>query len=402
MVTKRFNFEPQLLEYGEVNSGFARVKLGIMTDEQIANGTHFNKEVINKRINGLNYLPVVMEYKEDKEDAGTHGGKIELSDDGIKFIDTTKPYGVVIANTAKWEDVKQKNGETIPYLTCEIYGWIERYPELECLYKGNQNNQSMEIKVLEAHFDENTWVYEIDDFEFSALCILGSDIQPAFDEAKVSTEYSKQDFKANYTEMLNALNIYLQNNGKEVFSLDEEILEVENTEEFEEIQEEKLENEEEFKEEVLVEEVVIEETTEEEFVEEKEPEEVIDYQKLYDDLKIEYDKLVISNGELSDYKSTKEKEEEQAQFEQEKAEKQEVFNAFSNKLDSEEMQPIVDKMDNLSKDEIELQLFALVGKKSDDNKLDFSKNEKHKIGLFDNDSSDMTDGLRAVISRKKK
>ena len=183
------------------------------------------KDVIDKRLSGLNYLPIVMEYKEEKQDAGSHGGKLEISDDSFKFFDTTKPYGVVIADSYKWEDIKLRNGETVPYVTVQGYVWIDRYPELECLYDGKQNNQSCEINVLEGSFNEETWVYEINDFEFSALCILGADVKPAFTEAKIEVDYSQNDFKADYSEMITALNTYLTNNGMEVFSdLDNEKL----------------------------------------------------------------------------------------------------------------------------------------------------------------------------------
>lgn len=402
-ITKRFNFDtPSTLEFGQVNSGFAKVKLSVMTDEQIANGTHFKKEVINQNLSTINYIPVVAEYKEEIGDFNTHGGKIEISDDGIKFIETTKPYGVVIADTAKWEEVKLKNGETVQYVTCFAYLWIDRYPELQVLYEGKSNNQSMEVSVEEAHFNEDTWVYEIDKFQFSALCLLGKSIQPAFDEAKVSVDYSKQDFKADYTEMLSALNIYLKNNNMEVFSLEENIKEdvVETTEEFEEIQDETLETEivNEFEEETETEQVENTETeedeSEEEFTEEVEDgvdENAIDYEKLYNDLKIEYDKLVEQNSELNNFKQTIIKEE-----------KEEMFNAFSNKLTSEEMQPVKDEMDILEVKDIEIQLFALVGKKADEGKLNFDKKGITKVGIFENNESDMSDGLRAVISRKRK
>ena len=406
-IVKRFNFEnPSILEFGQVNSGFAKVKLLVMTHEQIANGTHFSKEVINQNLNSINYIPVVAEYKEEIKDFGTHGGEVIINDDGISFRETTKPYGVVINDTAKWEDIKLKNGETIEYLTCMAYLWLDRNPEINCLYNGKSNNQSMEISVQEAHFNEDTWVYEIDKFQFSALAILGKEILPAFDEAKVMVDYNKQtDFKAEYTEMLSALNIYLQNNGMEVFSLENEKLDdVVETEEFKENQDETLDTEtvEEFEEETEItetenieidniEEEVVEEEKEEEFTEEVEDvEESVDYEKLYKDLLVEYDSLKEQNKELTNSLN-----------DYEKAEKEVIFEAFSDRLTSDEMQPITDKIDDLSKDEIELQLFALVGKKADDSKLNFNKNQKHKVGLFDNIDTNMSAGLKAVINRKK-
>ncbi len=110
----------------------------------------------------------------------------------------------------------------------------------------------------------------------------------------------------------------------------------------------------------------------------------------FSELQTKYNSLVEENNKLVEFKN-----------EQEKAEKEIIFEAFSDRLTSDEMQPIVDKLNDLSKDEIELQLFALVGKKADDSKLNFNKNQKHKVGLFDNIDTNMSAGLKAVINRKK-
>ena len=93
---------------------------------------------------------------------------------------------------------------------------------------------------------------------------------------------------------------------------------------------------------------------EDEFTEEvEEVEESVDYEKLYKDLLVEFDSLTEQNKELNDSLN-----------DYEKAEKEIVFEAFSDRLTSEEVQPILDNIDNLTKENIELQLFALVGKKS--------------------------------------
>ena len=110
----------------------------------------------------------------------------------------------------------------------------------------------------------------------------------------------------------------------------------------------------------------------------------------FSELQTKYNSLVEENNKLVEFKN-----------EQEKAEKEIIFEVFSDRLTSDEMQPIVDKLNDLSKDEIELQLFALVGKKADDSKLNFNKNQKHKVGLFDNIDTNMSAGLKAVINRKK-
>ena len=42
---------------------------------------------------------------------GGHGGKLEISDKGIKYVETTKPYGVVPESAEiAWEAVTEESG----------------------------------------------------------------------------------------------------------------------------------------------------------------------------------------------------------------------------------------------------------------------------------------------------
>lgn len=220
----KFIFNAQISKYdSKVNNGFAKVKIFVDTYEQVANGTKFSKELLLSKMSNLNYLPIVAEFKQDKNDFGTHGGKLELSDEGIEWIDTTRPYGTVIENSGRFEHVTKPNGEQIEYVVCDGYVWIDRYPELNVLFEGKPNNQSMEIHILSGHVGEDD-VYYVDDYEYSSLCILGKDITPAFNLAKIEANYEAKDFKEQYTEMLSALEKYLakETSGEEVVNVEEE------------------------------------------------------------------------------------------------------------------------------------------------------------------------------------
>lgn len=379
-MAEKMKFETSMLEYGEVNSGFAKVKISIMTHEQVANGTRFSKENIDSRKSGLNYLPVIGEYKEDNKDFGTHGGKLEISDDGFEFVDTTRPYGVVIENSARWESVPTRNGETTEYLVADAYLWIDRYKELECIYEGKLNNQSMEINVLDGCYDTNSNVYDIKDFEFSALCILGSSVSPAFHEAKVMTQFESQDFKSKYEEMMNALTKYMDNHTEsEVTEMKDEVKvdeAIETTEEgttedndVVDTEVEKATTEEEPKESETqgetteeVEEVdETEETT-------KEVEDSTDYKQEYETLKDKYDSLQGEYQALVEYKKGVEKKE-----------KLSIIESFSNKLDNEDVKDVLDSIDTYSAIEVETKCFAILGKKALEGKYSEKSNEEVRI-----------------------
>lgn len=343
MDIKKFilNADVQLYE-NKVNDGFAKIKILVNTHEQVANGTKFSRELLETKMSKLNYLPVVAEFKVDKNDFGTHGGKIELTDDSIEFIDTTKPYGVVIENSGRFEEVVKPNGETIEYVVCDGYVWVERYPELNVLFEGKNNNQSMEISIIAGDYIDG--VYNIIDFEYSALCILGKDITPAFDLAKIETDF-EDTFKAEYNEMINALNKYLEFEKEEV--------------------EEDIENEENMEDEVK--------------------KEVIDYEELYDDLLIEYNKLKDEYEEYKNNYSTKNDEVVRLQeFEsttlkdQRRMAEESIFEQFDEKLSGvDEYEELKEKAGDYNIDDLKKECFAILGKKISN--FSVKKNNKMKI-----------------------
>ena len=170
-------------------------------------------------------IPIVGEYKKEKGDFGTHGGKIELSDDGIEFINTTVPIGVVPTEcNPRYEKVLEKDGFTEhEYLVVDGYFWYKRYPECERVFDG-KNNQSMEIGVNKGSYNEEEDCYDIEDFYFSCLCVLGEDIEPCFEGASVKPytyALDKDEFKMQFSAMLDEL--------KSVFEVENNTSEVEDT-----------------------------------------------------------------------------------------------------------------------------------------------------------------------------
>jgi predicted nucleic acid-binding Zn-ribbon protein len=389
MEVKKYRLNSEITEYGQVNNGFAKVKILVNTYEQVANGTKFSKELLDSKMSKLNYLPVVGEFKEDVEDFGTHGGKLEISDDGFNLIDTTKPYGVVIENSGRWEKVKQKNGEEVDYVVCDSYLWVERYPELNVLYEGKENNQSMEINVTSGHWGEDN-IFYVDDFEYSALCILGKKIMPAFEHAKVEVNFESQDFKLKYNEMLEALDRYLANSNtdeKEVFEMEGEtkaIEEIKENQEFEN-KEEKIERE---------------NITEEKFEEETPEVETVDYEKIIEELKTQiseyevstqtlnsnleklqndfnelnekYTKLLTDNQELTKFKSDR--------LEEIRAEQEfELFTKFSKLDGDEEYEAIKSNAKNYSIVDLEKEIALIFVRKNVP--TNYSSKQKEKATL---------------------
>lgn len=204
MENKIITFESRFGTPEKFNSQFHMVKIYIAYPGKNRNGSIISKETFEKMIPSLYGIPVVGEWKDDKEDFGTHGGKIEISDEGIQYIETTKPYGFVDSSaTVQWESVVEEDGTEREYLTTTAFLWTSRYPEALKVLE-NKNNQSMELNVFDGRMSEDYPEYfEILDGEFSALCILGETVEGCFESAKISQFNLDEDtFKQEFTQMV--------------------------------------------------------------------------------------------------------------------------------------------------------------------------------------------------------
>lgn len=214
----------------KINPLFSKVKIRIAYTGTNRNNSYISKEAFEKALPTIYNCPIIGEFIETIEDWGSHGGKIEISDKGIKYIHTTKPYGVINESSEiTWEDVVEEDGTINTYLCATGYLWTGRYEELESVIK-NSKSQSMEIEINNGSFQtiNGKQVYAIDDFVFSAFCILGDDVEPCFEFAEVTAfNFNKDDFKAEFNTMLNELKQF----SKPQFKIDSCWIEKEKAEE---------------------------------------------------------------------------------------------------------------------------------------------------------------------------
>ena len=213
--TMRYETQIQLVPSSmkQLNKQFALVDILLCYHGDNRNRTSMSKEVIESALPSLYGIPIVGEYiylDDGSQDFGSHGGKIILSDKGIKFEDTTKPYGFITkdaVDNAKWVTITEKDGftqhEYLELKSCIV--WEKRYEEVSSLLDKNYG-QSMEISINAGHEDENGY-YVIEDMTFSAACILGSnpdgtDVIPCFESACIGRHYELDTFKQEFSLML--------------------------------------------------------------------------------------------------------------------------------------------------------------------------------------------------------
>lgn len=262
--------------FEQVNEEFVKCTISVLSCSQVANGTKFNKDGVERAKESLNYAPVIGYFKGD--DFADHGIRLEIEDEEIKEVVKTVPFGVCIKDSSRWENIQKPNGEYEEYLVVDAYLW-NRYNDAISVVKENKCNQSMEIVVQSGEYAEG-W-YNIYDFSFSALCILGEDVQPAFNLAKIRTsdKFSTDELKDSYKEMLDKL-AYALTNSESVSNepvIEEPIIEEPTVEE------------------PVIEEPIIEEPIiEEPIIEEP----IVDYEEKYNEVVKELEELKVSYVDL--------------------------------------------------------------------------------------------------------
>ena len=212
MDTKILRFNSMVSDYEIVNPEFARVKVYVCYDGKNRNNSYIEKDVLQKMSNTIYGIPMVAEYDEDNNCFKGHGGKLEISDEGIEFIQTTVPYGFVDPKTPIfYEEVVELDGITRHnYLCCYAYLWYKRYPEVESVLRNQENKkigQSMEINVTSYDIDEDGCCI-IKDGYFSALAMLG--VEPCFESACVTSKFSKES-DSIWEEMILSFKKYSKN-----------------------------------------------------------------------------------------------------------------------------------------------------------------------------------------------
>lgn len=200
-MNKKSYFSVSTKNFEKVNSEFTKCSISIMGYDEIANGTKFSKENILKACPTLNYVPVIGYWNEKDEDFSDHGIEYIITDNGIEENIKTTPFGVVIKDSSRFEPIIMDNGEETEYLFADCYLWNRNEKAINKVKEG-KCNQSMEISIND-YTERNNYI-DITDFEFSALCILGENVAPAFNNARIKQvgKYSKDDFKAIYSEMI--------------------------------------------------------------------------------------------------------------------------------------------------------------------------------------------------------
>ena len=375
---------------------------------QNRNGSYISKAVGNQIANSLPRAPIVALYNEQINDYEDHGEEITINRQGVKFEKKTIPYGAVDKDTpAVWRKFWDDKGIEREYLVVRGFLWTGRYPHLQQILE-NPKGQSMEffeesVDGNWAKFDNETdEIFIFNEADISALCILGDDVEPCFEDATIGKPeilYSlkKDEFKLEFNKFMFELNEVLNHEnstegGMAVKIEEEKVVDVEETdfveteEEVEVIEKEitETEFEEEIEETVEEEE---EETVEDEFTEEEENTELIELQTAYELVKQELEDLKVSYAALVEEKDARDLNE-----------KEEICNKFSI-LGEEALKSFRENLTNYTAEELEKELSVVAFQKGITFNL-LSKNETIVTAAPVKNTEDVPAWVKAIKNKE--
>lgn len=220
-------FTSKLSDFEIVNQEFIRCKCYMLATGDNVNGSDITLESVQRAMARGEFYnkPVVAHLYRDPEDnnkwrVGGHDSKWIITNTSFDIVNECIPFGVIPESSdLQLEEVLETDGETVnTYLTCQIILWVGRYNIMDAAYSDDiYFNQSCELSINEYHWKNND-VLAIDDFTFSALCLLNKsdnsekNVRPCFPSCRVEKmkafSIDTDKFKHNFELMLERLKHY--------------------------------------------------------------------------------------------------------------------------------------------------------------------------------------------------
>ena len=227
----------------DINPLMSKCEIKVLYVGANRNHTFINQEVATEIGKTLRGAPIVGYYKNEKEDFSTHGEKVIIDDEGIKFECQTVPYGFVSPDAPVWfqnfEDTDAFGNVVVhKYLMTTGYLWTEQFPESSLpVNQGRPQSMQLSESSVQGRWetDPNTKMdfFIINDAIVQKICILGDDVEPCFEGASVtapnvSTNFTLDDnFKHTLYSMMQDLRKALNEGGQQMENLENTVVETE-------------------------------------------------------------------------------------------------------------------------------------------------------------------------------
>lgn len=211
----------------DINPLMSKCEIKVLYLGENRNHSYITKEVATDMAKTLRGAPIVGYYKEEKEDFADHGHRVIFDDEGVKFECLTIPYGFVAPDAQVWfqtfEDTDDfGNKVEREYMMTTGYLWTGQFEECKlAVSEGRPQSMELDEETLDGNWSTNVKTgmdfFIINDAIFSKLCILGDDVEPCFEGARVtapevSTSFTKVDesFKNTLYSMIQDLKLVLE------------------------------------------------------------------------------------------------------------------------------------------------------------------------------------------------
>lgn len=199
-------------DFEAADDRFTKVRIWLMHLGENFNGSVFEKDVVDKAISTLEYIPIVAFIEDNKsgeKDCSNHRYVITKDENGIRRKYMGNAYGVIMSsevNNAHYEERLCDDGETRTFLVVDGLIWNMFEDSSEIINRDLIKAQSMELwddgYSIDGYEDEDG-LFHFTEFSFRAACILGDDYEPAMINSTVEVQFTMSDFVKSIQSELN-------------------------------------------------------------------------------------------------------------------------------------------------------------------------------------------------------
>ena len=191
---------------------FTKVRIWLMHLGENFNGSIFEKDVVDRAISTLEYIPIVAFIEDNKsgdKDCSNHRYVITKDEKGIRRKYMGNAYGVVMSsedNNAHYEERLCDDGETRTFLVVDGLIWNMFEDSSEIINRDLIKSQSMELwddGCSISGYEDEDGLFHFTEFSFRAACILGDDYEPAMINSTVEVQFTMSDFVKSIQSELN-------------------------------------------------------------------------------------------------------------------------------------------------------------------------------------------------------
>lgn len=199
-------------DFETTDDRFTKVRIWLMHLGENFNGSIFEKDVVDKAISTLEYIPIVAFIEDNKsgeKDCSNHRYIITKDEKGVRRRYMGNAYGVIMSsedNNAHYEERLCDDGEIRTFLVVDGLIWNMFEDSAEIINRDLIKNQSMELWddgcSINGYEDEDG-LFHFTEFSFRAACILGNDYEPAMINSTVEVQFTMSDFVKSIQSELN-------------------------------------------------------------------------------------------------------------------------------------------------------------------------------------------------------